>query len=106
MRFFKEKWNPGERAWFEYHCWESPESGDADLWYRSHQRVTVIRMTEDTEHYADDGWTFAERAEAGEPNCYYVRFPDGHEGTVFEDELSTRRTVWYRPDPPKPKVNA
>jgi amidophosphoribosyltransferase len=30
-----------------------------------------------------------------------VRFPDGLEWTVFEDELSTTRESWYRPDPPR-----
>ncbi len=32
--------NVGDVVWFEYHCWESPESSDAEIWYRSHQKVT------------------------------------------------------------------
>ena len=27
----------GKTFWFEYNCYESPESCDAEIWYRSHQ---------------------------------------------------------------------
>ena len=41
-----EVWPVGAFAWFEYHCWESPESADAPAWYRSHQRVEVLACHE------------------------------------------------------------
>lgn len=91
-------WRPGERAWFEYHCWESPESGDAALWYHSHQRVTVEARAGD-DALLDS--TFAERVEAGQPRCYDVRFSDGLTGTALEDELTETRAAWCRPDPPR-----
>lgn len=92
----REEWAPGDAAYFEYHCLESPESGDAPAWYHSHQRVTVLKES------TSDGFlsTFAERAEAGEPKVYRVRFPDGLEWDAFEDELTTSELDYYRPDPP------
>lgn len=91
---------PGDTAWFEYHCWESPESADAQAWYRSHQKVTVLSVQEND----SAGMTRLERNEAGMPYTYTVRFGDGLEWCAFEDELSTTSNVWYRPDPPQPKV--
>lgn len=34
---------------------------------------------------------------------YKVRFNDGFEGTVFEDELLDDPSEYERPDPPTPK---
>jgi len=94
----REAWQPGDLAWFEYHCWESYESSDAPLWLRSHQQVTVLgRDPGDDE---DFGGTFLDRADACCPNVYQVRFADGHEGTAFEDELLTGPEHYQRPDPP------
>ena len=98
----EEEWKPGEQAWFEYHCTEAHDSADADLWYRSHQRVTVVGREQ------ADGWdwpgsTMRERGEAGAPRAYKVRFKDGYERTAGEDELMTSRKGFYRPDPPKGK---
>jgi hypothetical protein len=90
----REQWQPGDAAWFEYHCLESPESADAPAWYRSHQRVTVLRQREDY------GGTATERGEAGCPNVYQVRFSDGLEWDAFEDELLTSPGFFVRPDPP------
>lgn len=90
-----EIWEPGAQAWFEYHCLESDESADAAVWYRSHQKVTVLRMSSD-----GIGMTRAERDEAGMPLTYTARFEDGLEWDVFEDELSETQEAWYRPDPP------
>ncbi len=92
----REAWQPGARAWFEYHYRESPESSDAELWYRSHQQVTVLGRGR------DEDWpgTFADRAGAGCPDVYAVRFADGYEGTVSEDELLTGPEHYQRPDPP------
>jgi uncharacterized protein YgiM (DUF1202 family) len=83
----KDQWQPGETAHFEYHCLQSPESSDAEAWYRSHQPVTVLHE-EDTDG-RDFGGTLLERSEEGLPKSYKVRFPDGHEHSAFEDELLT-----------------
>ena len=100
----RERWGVGDGAWFEYHGLESPESSDAEIWYRSHQEVIVI----DGPSYdgksvdgAEEPWPpFAERQEEGVPWCYQVRFADGLEWTVFEDELFTSREAFFRPEPP------
>lgn len=94
----KDNWSPGETAYFEYHCFQSHASGDAELWYRSQQPVTVV---------ADEGWdgpadldTLAKRAQEGVPRVYRVRFADGLEHTAFEDELLTSAEFYdpmYRP---------
>ena len=93
----REAWAVGEQAWFEYHCWESPESGDAEVWFHSHQVATVLA---EGEHDGWEGSTFAERAEAGQPKVYVVLFTDGLEWDVFEDELTTDPSGFVRPDPP------
>lgn len=92
----RERWQVGERAWFEYHCWESPRSQDAPAWYHSHQQVTVLAVDEND----SAGMTRAERDDAAMPFTYTVRFDDGLEWAVFEDELTADRADWYRPDPP------
>lgn len=97
LAFWREQWSPGDQAWFEYHCLESPESGDAPAWYHSHQLVTVLG---EGDH---DGFgTFADRSEAGQPKVYNVRFDDGLEWSVFEDELLTDPAGYERPDPERP----
>ena len=96
--FCNEAWQPGDTAWFEYHCNESPDSADAEVWYRSHQQITVLG---EADH---DGWpgsTFIERSEAGQPKVYRVRWADGFEYSVFEDELVNDRAAFERPDPPE-----
>lgn len=96
-RVWYPDWLPGQRAWFEYHCWESPESNDAPVWYRSHQQVTVLeRQVNDGE-----GLSWADRMDAGAPYTYLVRFDDGLVWTAFEDELDTTPDNWCRPDPPE-----
>ena len=87
----------GARYWFEYHCWESHDSGDADVWYHSHQQCTVLSFA-DCNPPAFTG--FVERGEAGASLLYRVRFDDGLEWDVFEDELMTSRDHFERPDPP------
>lgn len=98
----REDWEPGTRAWFEYHCFESDESSDADLWHRSHQGVTVVRH-DPTDHdcVRAEAPTMAIRGtEYAMPCMYIIRFIDGHEAGVFEDELMTDRADFFRPDPP------
>lgn len=87
---------PGSVLWFEYHCWEHPDSADAPAWYRSHQLVTVLSL----EVNESAGMTATERSEAAMPFTYTARFADGLQWCVFEDELSTSQDSWDRPDPP------
>lgn len=95
----REKWAPGDTAYFEYHCYEGHDSGDAQAWYRSHQEVTVI-CRDDVEE-GSLGQTYAERAESCWPWTYTVRWADGFEYSVWEDELFTSPADYYRPNPPK-----
>jgi hypothetical protein len=72
------------------------QSGDAHLWLRSHTRVTIIGLSN-----ADDVLpTRADRTEDANPLVYRVRWDDGFEGDVFEDELLDRADQFERPDPP------
>ena len=88
----------GKEFWFEYHCYESPESCDAEIWYRSHQKVKVIGVSEWS--YDDKEW----RQEDGNPRVYLVEWIDGYQYDVFEDELFESPNEFYRPDPPKRKI--
>jgi hypothetical protein len=99
----REAWDQGDQAQFEYHCYEGHDSADAQLWYRSHQVVTVLFEDESD---AWEGSTYDERAEAALPKVYRVRFADGFEGTAWEDELLTSVEHFYRPDPPAPLETA
>lgn len=90
----------GDRLWFEYHCLESHQSADADLWYHSHQQCEVLGMVINDGY---DIWSEAERYDCGHPMCYKVRFDDGFEHTVTEDELLDNQDDFCRPDPPRPK---
>jgi len=85
----------GKEFWFEYHCFESDESCDSEIWYRSHQKVKVLSVSE---------WSFDElkvRIEDGQPRVYSVKFNDGFIADVLEDELMESKDEFYRPDPPK-----
>lgn len=90
-------WAAGAILLFEYHCTEEHSSADAELWYRSHSRVEVLGLNPGDSL----GMELGERIEEALPFTYRVRFPDGYEGDVWEDELSTSRDCWHRPDPPK-----
>lgn len=90
------RWEAGDTAHFEYRCNESHDSAHAEWWYRSHQQVLVLGETDHDGH----GMTLAERTEAGQPVCYEVRWTDGFEGTVTEDELLTDPAGFLRPNPP------
>lgn len=80
----KTYWRPGELAYFEYHCCQSHESSDAEIWYRSQQPVEVLGIVE-----PGVGRTMMKRIEYNIPRIYRVRFLDGLEWDVFEDELLT-----------------
>jgi len=78
----------GKEFWFEYHCNESHSSCDAELWYHSHKKVKVLERGDDEhDEYPE------------EPKIYKVRFEDGWEYHVFEDELMDTPKEFYRPDP-------
>ena len=91
-------WATGSRVWFEYHCSESPESSDAPAWYHSHQQVEVLGLT-DCEQVSYT--THGERMDGGMVLVYQVRFDDGLEWSVFEDELLTDPSEFERADPPR-----
>jgi len=86
----------GISRWFEYHCWESHKSADAELWYRSHQKVTVGKVL--NPEFGD--LSYKERLDNGTPLVYEIVFSDGVKGTAFEDELLRSRKKFSRPDPP------
>ena len=95
----KERWLPGEKAWFEYRCLESDESGDAPAWLHSHQQVEVL-SDRDCEG-REAGLSFLERDEEGWPDSYRIRFSDGLEWDAYEDELLTSKRFFEREDPPR-----
>jgi hypothetical protein len=95
---YKEHWNPGERAWFEYQCWESDESCDAELWKHTHQQVTIIGESDSDELCAVN--SLDERIAGACMKVYNVRFDDGFEYEVVEDELFTDKKYWEREDYP------
>jgi hypothetical protein len=90
------RFDAGQRFWFEYHCFESLESGDAAAWLRSHEQVTVLKVVA-----PGYGKSPEIRATAGEPCVYRARWDDGFEWDVFEDELVDSPGDFCRPDPPK-----
>lgn len=67
--------------WFEYHCWESEESSDAELWHHTHQQVEVLHKLEDVDF-----------------EMSRVRFSDGLEYDVFDEELFDDPNGFYRPN--------
>jgi len=88
----------GRELWFEYHCFESDQSCDAELWHHSQQRVRVLQVVE-----PGVGETAEERGDNGQPRVYKVRFTDGFEYDVFEDELLDSPEEFTRPKPLKRK---
>ena len=74
------------RRWFEYHCYEGEDSGDAELWHHTHQQVQVLKKIQDA-HDKDC-----------EVSMYCVRFSDGFEWDVWDDELVKSPSEFYRPD--------
>ena len=93
----REEEKVGKEFWFEYHCFESDKSCDAEIWYRSHQKVKVV----DVAHWSLDDKQF--RYEDGQFRVYLVEWKDGFRYDVFEDELMESKDEFERPDPPKRK---
>lgn len=92
----KGLWHPGDLAYFEYHCYMGHDSADAELWYRTHQPVLIVRMTD-----PGVGRTYNDRANNGAPRMYTIQFLDGPMDGAFEDELYTDKKYWSRPfNPP------
>lgn len=92
----------GQDYWFEYHCLEAHHSQDAQLWYRSHQRVKVVKMEEPGIGKDEDTRIEVE----GCPAAFKVKFADGFTGTAMEDELLDSRDHFTRPDPPRPRAES
>jgi len=70
----------GPQVLFEYHCWESKDSADAELWRHTHQAVDVLYQLDNPDQV-----------------MYRVRFGDGLEYDVFEDELMDSPAGYERP---------
>lgn len=83
----------GKTYHFEYHCFESEESCDAELWHHTHQKAKVLNLVE-----PGSGKNEIERGEDGQPAAFNVEFSDGKKFDVFEDELMKSRKEFYRPD--------
>lgn len=95
-----QEWEKGDRPWFEYHCLESDESCDADVWRRSHQQVEVLEIPTNQEAAAQSAeLTPQERIAEGIPRMYRVRWDDGFVYDVFEDELGATEGFFTRPEP-------
>lgn len=82
-------WPIGATAHFEYHCNRCHASLDAELWYHDRQTVTVVSIDEGSDgyHAFREGDSVQDRFDGGFPVAYFVRFADGHEALVLEDEL-------------------
>ena len=94
---WKNLWKDGETANFEYHCHMAHNSCDAELWYRSHQPVVILRMEQE-----GNGSSPKRRCDAGEPRGYRVEFADGFTAFANEDELLTSTELYdsnYDPPP-------
>lgn len=85
-----------ETKLFEYHCYEGHDSQDAQLWYRSHQKV-VVGECQNSEYLE---MTLKEREEAAMPLVYAITFSDGFTGHAWEDELLDSKSEYYCDDPP------
>ena len=75
------------RRYFEYHCYEGEDSSDAELWHHTHQQVEVLKKKQDGKGDCEGGIVI-----------YGVRFTDGFEWEVFNDELMASPSDYYRPD--------
>ena len=93
----KDSWRRGENAYFEYHCDQSKSSCDYPAYQHSHQIVKVLKVAA-----RGFGNTIHERVKSGEILVYRVRFSDGLEWDVFEDELLTSPRYYSKQfDPPE-----
>ncbi len=72
----KPRFGPWERVFFEYHCLQSEESCDAELWHHTRQRAVVVAVV-----------TYPEVDLELSP-MYVIRFEDGYQYDVFNDEVT------------------
>lgn len=75
------------RRWFEYHCYEGEDSGDAELWHRTHQQIVIVHKC---------GRDEVDELDVG--RMYHIRFADGYEYECFDDELVRSPAEFERPD--------
>ncbi len=73
------------RRLFEYHCYEGEDSTDAELWHHTHQQVAVLNKIANVDEQ-DVG------------RMYRIRFTDGFEYDVCDDELLKSPQEYTRPD--------
>ena len=78
------------RRWFEYHCYEGEDSADADIWHHTHQPVKVLSKSKGVS--CGSSWY------CDMPRTYDVKFADGFECVVLDDELLADPTEFDRPD--------
>ena len=71
----------GKKYLFEYHCWESEESSDAELWHHTGQTCIVLSELEPAEIIGDTDEVI---------RMFKIRFDDGFEYDVFDDEIIRR----------------
>lgn len=90
----------GTKCFFEYHCEESHDSSDAELWYRSRQQVIILECV-NPEHYEAGVPLWYRIEENGAPLAYDVLFADGFQGTAMEDELLLSEADYDRGNPLK-----
>lgn len=77
------------KRYFEYHCWESEKSHDAELWHHTHQRCVVLRRL--FPHEADY-------------EMYEIKFADGFTACATWDEILQRKDQFCRPDYVSPQA--
>jgi hypothetical protein len=62
----------GKDLFFEYHCLESEQSQDAELWHRTHRKVKILEMLTPSE---------------ADLPMFRIRFEDGLEADAFWYEV-------------------
>ena len=78
----------GNDYFYEYHCLESHDSSDAELWYRSHNKIKII------------GYSKNQGLMEDEPTTLDIQFEDGYIGSAWEDEILSSEDKYTRPDSP------
>jgi hypothetical protein len=73
----------GDSMFFIYRYFESDKTSNVDLWNHTNQPVVVLRRLKDK----------VEVDENTIGRTYHVRFEDGFEYVVFEDELEYQESV-------------
>jgi len=74
----KPRFGPGDRVFFEYHCEQSNESCDAELWHHTRQWAVVVAVV----MYPEVDLELSP--------MYVICFEDGYQHDVFNDEITAR----------------